>query len=346
MIRQTRLLIFTCILSISFIFFYYIKLFNESNKIFPFNNNINDRNFRGCIVTLIRSDNLISLNKLTNMLNSLKLYFKNIFHYKIYLFHELTLTNETKNQILYCSKNLTILFYEIYFNISFSSNRSGYASMCQFWSYDIWFKYQFIRKTCDYIMRFDDDSYLTNFTQYDLFEEFHKNQYDYAYRIVYHDNNGLDFLKDNLRKFLPSNQTQRGCIQGLCTDLNGRFGYDGLAVYNNFFLIRLNLIYEHQIIEEYLKQLITIQAFYRYRIGDANIQTICLLLIQKSIKIVHFKFPYNHNVHGSSDVHSSFVYYQNSALMWHLRMRIQNITCNKLLIATKNTIIEKEILLQ
>jgi hypothetical protein len=277
------------------------------------------------------------------MLNSLRLYFKNIHQYTIYLFHESTLTNETKNQILYCSSKLKIKFYEIYFNISIQSNRSGYASMCQFWSYDLWFKYNFIRKHCDYIMRFDDDSYLINSTQYDLFEEFHKNQYDYGYRIIYYDNNGLDFLQENLRTFLPSNRTRRGCIQSLCTFLNGPHGYDGIAVYNNFFLIRLNLIYEYPIIEEYLKQLISINAFYRYRIGDANIQTICLLLIEKSIKFIYLKFPYNHNVHGASDLHPTFNYYGNTALMWHFRMRIPNTTCNKLLIATKYILIEKRL---
>jgi hypothetical protein len=234
MTRQNRFL------RLIFLFFalfalYYFILFNHINKnlvIIP----KNESSYRGCIVTLIRSDNLVSLNKLLNMLNSLRLFFKNIDYYTIYLFHESTLTNQTKEQILFCSSKLKIQFYEIYFNITIPSNRSGYASMCQFWSYDLWFKYNFLQKQCDYVMRFDDDSYLNNSTQYDLFEEFHKNQLDYAYRIIYRDNNGLDFLQENLRSFLPSNQTRRGCIQGLCTSLNG---YDGLAVYNNFFFFVL-----------------------------------------------------------------------------------------------------------
>ncbi len=330
MTRRKRLV---CLFSLLFVLYFSMKFYPKKSK----------SSYRGCIVTLIRSDNLISLNKLLNMLNSLYLYFKNIDQYRIYLFHQSTLTNETKEQIVYCSSKLKIEFYEIYFNITIPSNRSGYASMCQFWSYDIWFKYNFLQNQCDYVMRFDDDSYLINFTQYDLFEEFHRNQYDYAYRIIYHDNNGLDFLQENLRTFLPSNQTRRGCIQTLCTYLNGAHGYDGLAVYNNFFIIRLNLIYEYPIIEEYLKQLISINAFYRYRIGDANIQTICLLLIEKPIKITYFKFPYNHNVHGASEIHSSFIYYSNTALMWHFRMRLPNITCNKLFIVTKYTLIEKNI---
>jgi hypothetical protein len=277
------------------------------------------------------------------MLNSLRLYLKNIDYYTIYLFHEPTLTNEIKEQILFCSSKLNIKFYEIYFDITIQSNRSGYASMCQFWSYDIWFKYNYLRKQCDYVMRFDDDSYLINSTEYDLFERFHNDQLDYAYRIVYHDNNGLGFLQENLRSFFSSNRTRRGCIQSLCTSLNGLHGYDGLAVYNNFFLIRVNLIYEHQIIEQYLKQLISINAFYRYRIGDANIQTICLLLIEKQIKISFWKFPYNHNIHGSSDIHPSFIYYQNTAFMWYYQMTIPNNTCKKLLIATKYNLIEKKL---
>ncbi|CAF2994985.1 unnamed protein product [Rotaria sp. Silwood2] len=301
------------------------------------------QSYRGCIVTLIRNDNLVSLNKLLNMLNSLRLYFKNIHYYTIYLFHEPTLTNEIKEQILYCSSKLKIKFYEIYFNITIPSNRSGYASMCQFWSYDIWFKYNYLQNQCDYVMRFDDDSYLINSTQYDLFEQFHKDQLDYAYRIIYRDNNGLNFLQENLQIFLPKNRTRRGCIQSLCTNLNGHYGYDGLAIYNNFFIIRLNLIYENSIIEKYLKQLISINAFYRYHIGDANIQTICLLLIEKPIKISFFKFPYNHNVHGSLDLQPSFVFYDNTALMWIYQMRIPNITCNKLIIVEKHNLIVKNL---
>ncbi|CAF1408128.1 unnamed protein product [Rotaria sp. Silwood1] len=316
-------------------------LFNHTNEkslvIF------NKQSYRGCIVTLIRSDNLVSLNKLLNMLNSLRLYFKNIDYYTIYLFHESTLTYETKKQILYCSSKLKIKFYEIYFNVIIPSNRSGYASMCQFWSYDIWFKYNYLKNQCDYVMRFDDDSYLINFTQYDLFEEFHKNQLDYAYRIIYHDNNGLDFLQKNLEEFLPKNQTRRSCIQSLCTNLNGPYGYDGLAIYNNFFIIRLNLIYENSIIEKYLKQLISINAFYRYRIGDANVQTICLLLIEKPLKVSFFKFPYNHNAHGSLYSHPSFIFYEGTSFMWHYQMKIPNITCNKLFIATKYNLIMKNL---
>ncbi len=341
MTRRNRLLVFMCTFTVLFTLLYYIKLFNDIQKkssVIP-----TPSSYRGCIVTLIRSDNLVSLNKLLNMLNSLRLYFKNIHQYTIYLFHELNLTNETKEQILYCSSKLKIKFYEIYFIIPIQSNRSGYSSMCQFWSYDLWFKYDFLRKQCDYIMRFDDDSYLINSTEYDLFEEFHKNQYDYGYRMIYHDTNGIDFIKENLQKFLPSNQSRRGCIQSLCTPLNGPNGYDGLAVYNNFFLIRLNLIYEYPIIEKYLKQLISINAFYRYRIGDANIQAICLFLIEKPIKIIFLKFPYNHNVHGSSDLYPSYIFYDTTAFMWHFQMKIPNRTCNKLLIATKYTIIEKRL---
>ena len=336
MTRQNHFLRFAGLFSILFTT-YYIVLWNHidtKSLVIPKNGSL----YRGCIVTLIRSDNLISLNKLLNMLNSLRTFFKNIDSYPIYLFHESNLTNSTKEQILYCSSKLKIKFYEIYFNITIQSDRPGYSSMCQFWSYDIWFKYNFIQNQCDYVMRFDDDSYLTNFTEYDLFEEFHKNQLDYAYRIIYNDNNGLAFLQENLRSFLPLNQTRRGCIQGLCVHLNN---YDGLAVYNNFFLLRVNLIYEHPIIEKYLKQLISINAFYRYRIGDANIQTICLLLVEKLLKISNFKFAYNHNIHGASDLNPVFVYYGNSAFMWHFQMKIPNVTCKKLLIATKFKLIEK-----
>ena len=147
--------------------------------------------YRACIVTLIRSDNLISLNKLLNMLHSLHRYFKNIHRYPIYLFHESTLTNDTKERILQCSLLSNIHFFEISFHIPVTSNRSGYASMCQFWSYDLWFKYNFVHDHCDYVLRFDDDSYLINSTDIDMFENFHHNQLDYAYRVLYHDTNGF-----------------------------------------------------------------------------------------------------------------------------------------------------------
>mgnify|MGYP000622129774 CR=1 FL=1 len=55
-------------------------------------------------------------------------------------------------------------------------------------------------------MRFDDDSYLSNSTQYDLFDEFHTNKLDFGYRIIYHDNNGLSFLRENLQLELKEDQ--------------------------------------------------------------------------------------------------------------------------------------------
>ena len=297
--------------------------------------------YRACIATLIRSDQLVSLNRVLNMLHSLELYFKNIHRYPIYLFHEPSLADATKDQIRSCALPLIVQFHEIVFDIPVDSNRSGYAAMCQFWSYDLWFKYDFVRTRFDYVLRFDDDSYLVNSTVHDLFEQFHQQKLDFVYRIIYHDSNGMEFLRDNLRAFLPKNRTRRGCIESLCTTLSGGSGYDGLAVYNNFFLLRIQVLYEHPIIEEYLKQLIEINAFHRYPIGDANIQTISLMLVDKPLKITHWRFPYNHNVHGSSDLHPSFVYHANSAIMWQYQMRVPNVTCRKFYMATKNFMVEK-----
>ena len=153
----------------------------------------------------------------------------------------------------------------------------------------------------------------------------------------------LEFLRDNLRSFLPKNESRRGCIEGLCTSLNGVYGYDGLAVYNNFFLIRVQLYYQYSIIEQYVKQLILTDAFYHYRIGDANIQTISLFLINKPLRWRFFKFPYNHNVHGSSDIHPNYIYFHNTALMWQLQMTMQNRTCRKLFMAAKYNLIEIDV---
>ncbi|CAF1127193.1 unnamed protein product [Adineta ricciae] len=338
---RRKCLLTTISLAISYSILYYLILYSNINKKpFPVSKPLP---YRGCIVSLIRSDKLVSLNRLLNMLNSLTLYFRNIHQYPILLFHEPTLENETKRQILYCASKLNIRFYEIHFNVTIPSNRSGYASMCQFWSYDIWFKYNILRSQCDYVMRFDDDSYLANSTANDLFEEFHRNQLDYAYRVIYRDNNGLDFIRDNLRSFLATNKTRSGCIELMCSFLNGPYGYDGLAIYNNFFLIRLDLMYEHKVIERYLKQLIALDAFYRYRVGDANIQTICLLLIDKPVKISSMNFPYAHNVHGASDVGPAFSYFDTVALMWYFTMKTPNVTCKSVFIASRYTLTRRNV---
>lgn len=334
MYRQSRCLSLIGLLMVVLCIGYYMVLWNYADRRFIVSTQDN-RPYRACIITLIRSDNLVSLNKLLNMLHSLHLYFKNIHRYPIYVFHEPSLTNEIKERILYCSLLSNIHFVQIAFNVPFASNRSGYSSMCQFWSYDLWFKYDFVRDHCDYVLRFDDDSYLTNSTGMDLFEYFHQNQLDYGYRVVYHDTNGMEFLRENLRSFLPKNESRRGCIESLCTGLNGDSGYDGLAVYNNFFLIRAQLYYQYPIIRTYLEQLVLTDAFYRHRIGDANVQTICFFLINRPVKWMFLRFSYNHNVHGSSDTYASYIYFYDTALMWHLQMTIQNRTCRKLFIAAK-----------
>ena len=298
------------------------------------------RPYRACIGSLIRSDDLVSLNKLMNMLNSLKVFFVDLNLYPIYLFHESTLTNETKETIVRCSALSNLNFYEISFDIPFASNRSGYASMCKFWSYDIWFKYQLVHDRCDYFMRFDDDSYLINSTSINLFDKFHREQLDFVYRVVYHDTNGLEFLQENLRNFLSTNQTRKGCIESLCSMLNGNPGYDGLAIYNNFFLIRVQLFYEYTIVKQYLEQLLVKNAFYEHRIGDANIQTISLLLIEKPLKIKFWPFAYNHNIHGSSTAHATFIYFHHAAFMWYFTLKLPNATCRKLVMATNHGVID------
>jgi hypothetical protein len=322
-----------CLLSIGLFIISFIIVNYVRSSIFTSQRTQHNLPYRACIVSLIKGENQANFNKLLNMLHSLRLYFKNIDRYPIYLFHESNFFPQKQEEVRLCLPSLNIKFMEISFQKPFESNRSGYASMCQFWSYDIWFKYDFLRYNCDYAMRFDDDSYLTNSIDYDLFERFHIKQLDYVYRIIFHDINGLDFLRNSLQSFVPMNLTRRACIDGICTWLNS--DYDGLAVYNNFFLVRVQLFYEYPIVESYVKQLVANHAFHHHRIGDANIQTICLMLIDKPLKITHWTFPYNHNAHVASASSQTYFFMHKTASLWYSYISMTNATCRKLLIAEK-----------
>ncbi|CAF0786240.1 unnamed protein product [Didymodactylos carnosus] len=292
----------------------------------------------------------ISKNKMINMLNSLKLYFMNIERYPIYILHEKDLLKEYKNEIKTCFKyTLNIEFIEIEFNLTSKYNVSnnqfmpdikrtyGYQAMCQFWSYDLFFSMNIVRNKYDYVMRLDDDSYLTNSSEYDLFEKFFELNLDYVYRLLYFDDNGLSYLKKNLKEFIPQNGTiiqNRRCINAMCTNLDD---YHGMAIYNNFFILKLNFLYSNEIIELYLKQLIDKHYFYLYPIGDANIHAILLLLV-KNTKTQYFIFPYNHNVHGAADMYATYVFFSNSLMWFEYMKRFRNNSCRNLIIATKRIV--------
>ena len=53
----------------------------------------------------------------------------------------------------------------------------GFNKMCRFYSYEI---YKYL-EGYDYAMRLDDDSFIETEIKYDIFEDMHKNGYDYGF---------------------------------------------------------------------------------------------------------------------------------------------------------------------
>ena len=56
-------------------------------------------------------------------------------------------------------------------------NCVGFNKMCRFYSYPV---YKYL-KEYDYAMRLDDDSFIETEIKYDIFEDMHKNGYDYGF---------------------------------------------------------------------------------------------------------------------------------------------------------------------
>ena len=265
-------------------------------------NNHHNRSFRAAIVTLTRGD----IPRLINMLHSIEHFYPQAIHkYPVVIFydsHGTKIQISTINYIKTCV-NLTLIFENIVlFNLIQNPTHTineinlrakatpqrpiGYRYMCQFWSHTV-FHHPTIKNNYDYIMRLDDDSYLLEPLEYDLFEYANENNLDYIYRALAWDIPlaGPDYL---LPQYL---RTYHNNCKSHCFPFQS---YD--SIYNNFFLTRIHFWHQRKIVG-FLNSLLANDSILIYPLGDGNIHAVVLALASDTKHTQQLQFAYGHNIH-------------------------------------------------
>ena len=153
----------------------------------------------------------------------------------------------------------------------------GFNKMCRFYSYEI---YKYL-EGYDYAMRLDDDSFIESEINYDIFEDMHKNGYDYGYI-----RRKIDWHKKTIDTF------GKFCKNYLKKNVN-----PGNNFYNNFHISRVNF-WNNPEIKEFFNAIEKTGNIRTCRWGDSCIQAACVKFWSTREKIKEYSdFIYTHGSH-------------------------------------------------
>ena len=157
-------------------------------------------------------------------------------------------------------------------------NCAGFNKMCRFYSYPV-YKYLW---EYDYAMRLDDDSFIETEIKYDIFEDMHKNGYDYGYIRRKKDihTNTIKTLEPWCKKYFKKNVKPTENF------------------YNNFHISRINF-WKNPEIKEFFNAIEKTGNIRKYRWGDSSIQAACVKYWSSREKIKEYSdFVYRHQSHN------------------------------------------------
>lgn len=152
----------------------------------------------------------------------------------------------------------------------------GYRSMCRFFSMQV---FKHLEGEFDYYMRLDDDSEVLSPVKTDLFRCMEDNDFWYAWRSLWPENNGMDGLLSLIRQHDPALRSL-GSIKSV--------------YYTNFHMAKTDL-WSQPKIASLLEAIDKSGGIYKYRWGDHCIQTyICKAYVpQRHVKLFR-EFAYKH----------------------------------------------------
>lgn len=163
----------------------------------------------------------------------------------------------------------------------------GYASMCRLWSGRIQ-TMSFLRQY-RYYMRMDDDSLLLSNFPFDPFQKMKINNLTYAYRRVSADYWGIDQLWEVSKPYI--NMSNDRLVPFLFGD--GSM-YSGMQPYNNFH-VALTSFWQSTEWMELWTEFNRNHLFFKYRVGDANVHAIAMMLMDENQYDTWPDIPYVHN---------------------------------------------------
>jgi hypothetical protein len=163
----------------------------------------------------------------------------------------------------------------------------GYTSMCRLWSGRLQ-NMEFLNDHT-YYLRMDDDSLLTADFPFDPFLRLQTQNLTYAYRRESIDDWGIDHLWRVSKPYLDLSSKQR-----VLPFLTSEDEYYGLQPYNNFHVSRVSFWRSPkwlQLWEEFNAN----HLFYKYRVGDANVHAIAIMMMEEGTYDTWPTIPYVHN---------------------------------------------------
>jgi hypothetical protein len=171
----------------------------------------------------------------------------------------------------------------------------GYTSMCRLYSGRLQ-NMRFLQKYTFYL-RMDDDSLLVDDFPFDPFVRMQEEQLTYVYRRDAFDNYGVKLLWKVAEKYVEHADKEKLPFVDPDKDM-----YDGWQPYNNFHISRVSFWKSAKWISLW-NELNKQHAFMKYRLGDANVHAVAIMLMRKDEVDVWPEIPY---VHNSNDMHEGW----------------------------------------
>lgn len=167
----------------------------------------------------------------------------------------------------------------------------GYTSMCRLWSGRL--QSMSFLDPHKYYLRMDDDSLFLQPLPFDPFRQMEEQDLLYAYRRKAYDHWGIEQLWEVTKPYLELD-TNLTILPFVIQSPQGQFIYNGVQPYNNFHVSRIDFWRSHkwqQVVEDYDKH----HLFFKYRVGDANVHAMALMMMMRERYAIWPDFPYVHN---------------------------------------------------
>lgn len=164
----------------------------------------------------------------------------------------------------------------------------GYQSMCRLWSGRLQ-SMSFLDGVA-YYLRMDDDSLLTADFSFDPFQQMKERDLTYVYRRKEADFWGIAELWKVSKSHVDLNQDDIPFLIGNGVDQE----YTGMQPYNNFHISRVSFWRSEQWTKLW-EDMNQHNLFFKYRVGDANVHAIAIMLMRPGTFAEWPETPYVHN---------------------------------------------------
>jgi len=163
----------------------------------------------------------------------------------------------------------------------------GYRQMMHWYAIDIWRFFADYGKAngCvyEYIMRFDEDSFLRSPIEYDIFDFMKGNDYNYGFRLCSYEMQVTRRIWKIWSNIKGSPAPMRDIDLEMC------------GIYNNFFVAKLSFFQSYKV-QRFLKVVDRQGMIYRRRLGDLMIHSLAIYAFSPREKIHRFlDFTYEHS---------------------------------------------------